>query len=435
MCKVFYYKSYDFDVTSGVLSLTYSAENKYSFTETLTFPGAPFNLNTPQKEALKSVLFLTHIAFGISYYKAFLPKDLVIESGALTCSEAAFFDTFYLNGLGEFSVKNNVDLDIHFPFDEGATRTYVDLALADKTLVPIGGGKDSCVTIELLKATGKNITAFSLRNPCPIKECVSVSGLNHLILNRQIAPELLRLNETETIYNGHVPITGLIAFLLWISAILYNYRFAAMSCERSANVGNMVKNGREVNHQYSKSIVFEKDFRNLTQTITPDFRYFSMLQPLSEMHIAKLFSALCAPYFGVFTSCNKAFKLDETKRLNHWCGTCDKCRFVFLMLAPFMDKKRLIQVVGTNPLDDKKQLTGFKELLNLLGHKPFECVGEVAECRYAFTLLAQNSEWNNDYIIKELSNDIHQKVDDIFTPSNNHLIPKEFADVMVRFKK
>lgn len=434
MCKFFYYKRYDFNEQNGVLSLSY-ATDKYTFTETITFPGAPFKLNEIQKKALTHIFFLTHIAFGISYYKAFLSPKFQIDSGHLTKEQARFFNTFYLNGLGEFSVKNNVSLNIDFPFDENADTTVYNLPLSDRTFVPVGGGKDSCVSIELLKEIGIHATAFSVGNPQPIANCVQKSGLNHLILTRKIAPELLQLNETGQVYNGHVPITGLIAFLLWISGILYDHRYVTMSCERSANSPNMILNGHKINHQYSKSLDFEQDFYKLTQSITPAFRYFSLLRPLSEMHIGKLFAQKCKTYFDVFTSCNKAFRLDETKRLSHWCGNCDKCRFVFLILAPFMDKDILIKAVGHNPLDDNNQLTGYEELLGISGHKPFECVGEVNECRYAFSLLAQKDEWMNDKIISMLSQKISQSQDDILNISSNHLIPERFDNVMERVKQ
>ena len=434
MCKVFYYKNYDFNTKTGVLTLSYQA-GQHHFNETITFPNSPFMLDNEKRQALNDIFFLTHIAFGISYYKAFLSPQIVIESGSLTQTQADFFNTFYLNGLGEFSVKNKVDLNISFPYDNNTVSHTYDIPLSEKVFVPVGGGKDSCVSIEVLKKLGISATAFSVGSPKPIMECVQKSGLNHLILTRKIAPELLQLNETGNVYNGHVPITGLIAFLLWASGILYNHKYVAMSCERSANSPNMILNGHKINHQYSKSLDFEQDFYKLTQSITPAFRYFSLLRPLSEMHIAKLFADKCQNYFDVFTSCNKAFKLDESKRLTHWCGDCDKCRFVFLILAPFMDKKTLVKIVGKNPLADESQLTGYEELLGLSGHKPFECVGEVNECRYALTLLAQKNEWQDDLIIKELSQKISQSQCDILIPSSNHLIPEAFKNVMDRFKQ
>ena len=434
LCKVFYYKKYDFNTKTGVLTLSYQA-GPYHFDETITFPGGPFALDEKRLNILNQIFFLTHIAFGISYYKAFLCPKIQIDSGALTQTQADFFYTFYLNGLGEFSVKNNVKLDINFPFDKTAQTQKYDISLADSVFIPVGGGKDSCVSIELLKELGISATAFSVGSPKPITDCVQKSGLPHLILTRKISPELIKLNETGTVYNGHVPITGLIAFLLWASGILYDHGYVAMSCERSANSPNMILNGLKINHQYSKSLDFEQDFYELTKSVTPEFRYFSLLRPLSEMHIAKLFADKCQNYFDVFTSCNKAFKLDETKRLNHWCGTCDKCRFVFLILAPFMDKETLVKIVGKNPLNDENQLTGYEELLGLSGHKPFECVGEVNECRYALKLLSQKSEWATDIVVSRLSQKTNELQGNILIPSSNHLIPEAFKNVMDRFKQ
>lgn len=433
MCKIFYYKNYNFNATTGELYLTYQYQD-HLFTETITFPKAPFNLSQQQLDALQDVFFLTHIAFGISYYKAFLPNDIKIESGILSQEQAQFFNTFYMQGLGEFSVKNQVELKINFPWGAPSTTHCHNLTLSPNTFVPIGGGKDSCVTIELLKRTNHPITTFSVGYPLPIKNCSVKSKQSHITLTRTISPELLALNNTGRVYNGHVPITGLIAFLLWISAILYDHRYVAMSCERSANSPNLFINDLPINHQYSKSLSFEQDFWELTHSVIPDFHYFSLLRPLSEMHIAKLFAANCSDYFDIFTSCNKAFKLDETKRLNHWCGNCDKCRFVFLILAPFMDKEKLIQVVGNNPLNDISQEIGFAELLGISGHKPFECVGEISECCHALTLLSTNPKWKDDYIVKHFINRISDNDKDIFTPSLNHLIPEDFQNVMEQFK-
>lgn len=428
MRKAFYYKNYEFDAKSGVLKLLYESMG-HEFAETITFEGAPFHLTPVQKKALDLIFFYAHIAFGISYYKAFLNPAVIIQSGRLNDKEAAFFEKFYLNGLGEFSVKNNVDIQIAFPF-EHFERDRFNLDLKDRTLVPVGGGKDSCVTAELLKNAHHPITAISLGNPRPIANCVRAGGLGHIVMTRQIAPALLRLNEAGGVFNGHVPITGLISFLLWAAAVLYDYKYVAMSCERSANSGNMIKNGRAINHQYSKSLEYERDFYALTGAVQPEFRYFSLLRPFSEAHIAKMFASFCTPYFDVFTSCNKAFKLDETKRLNHWCGACDKCRFVFLILAPFIDKAKLIQIVGANLLDDETQLKGFEELLALSGHKPFECVGEANECRWAIKQLSKNPKWQQDVLIRMLVEKIESNESDIFIPSSNHLIPEEFQNVI-----
>ena len=443
MCKAFYYKSYHFDDKTGVLTLNYEVldkTDKHFFTERIVFPNVPALSNT-QKNVLQHIFFLTHIAFGISYFKAFCPEKLHVESGYLSVDEAGFFNRFYLEGLGEFAIRNQLNLQgkINFPFLDKPIRKE-KLSLTARFLIPVGGGKDSCVSMEIIKDIQYPCMAVSVGNPRAICECVSVSGLSHLVLKREIAPHLIELNETGQVLNGHVPITGMLAFLLWACGIIYDYRFVALSCERSANSGNMMQDKLPINHQFSKSFAFEQMFYKLTSLVTPEFRYFSLLRPLSEFHIARLFSQRCSAFFDVFTSCNRAFKLDEKTRIDRWCGHCDKCRFVFLILAPFMDKEKLVRCIGKNLLDDETQLDGFEELLGLKGHKPFECVGEIEESRIAFDLLAHHEHWKNDKVIIRLASQISSVSDNsyqkLLTPDSHHLIPEEIQSyVMERFNK
>ena len=446
MCKIFYYKKYDFNEISGILTLTYAVtdntEEIHDFTETILFPSVPISRIIKYRSILNRLFFLTHIAFGISYYKTFCPEKIVIESGQLTLTEANFFNQFYISGLGEFAIRNNLNLQnkIQFPFSKAESPVFPSVPFRKRFFVPVGGGKDSCVSLHILQSVGADCTTLSVGSPRPIRECVEITGLPHLELKRIIDPHLIELNQTGHVFNGHVPITGMLAFLFWICSIIYDYQYVALSCERSANSGNLMQGNLIVNHQYSKSFSFESDFYKLTQTLTPHFRYFSLLRPLSELHIARLFAQNCTSFFPAFTSCNKAFKLDESKRLNRWCGDCDKCRFVFLILAPFMNKQTLIRLIGRNPLNDLSQLTGYEELLGLSGHKPFECVGEIEESRMAFSLLATQDTWQSDSIIRILKPrlpvfDYNILYNQLMTPSQSHLIPMEIlSDVMERFK-
>ncbi len=436
--KKFCYKNYFFNSKTGELFFRYEMqlENKsFLFTEKIVFPLAPFQLNELQNQALSRIFSLAHIAFGISYYKAFCPCELSVESSALSKDEALFFNRFYESGLGEFAVRNNLNLQglITFPF-ERKEKTSVPIMLQNKYLIPIGGGKDSCLTVEIMKKLNVNAATIAIGNARPICACMRLSNLDSLNIIRKIDPQLIELNQSGHT-NGHVPITGMLAFLLWGAAILYNYQYVVLSCEQSANVGNLMQGNLAVNHQYSKSFEFEQNFYRLTQSVTPDFRYFSLLRPLSEFSIAKLFSQYCQTYFSAFTSCNKAFRLNEKTRLNAWCGTCDKCRFVFLILAPFLPRETLIRIIGKNLLDDETQLIGYKELLGLQGHKPFECVGEIEESRIAFQILSRRNEWKNDFVINALTDKIKSFEEDIsrkyLTPAMRHLIPDTIADQVI----
>ncbi|MBQ4084616.1 MAG: UDP-N-acetylmuramoyl-L-alanine--D-glutamate ligase [Alphaproteobacteria bacterium] len=433
MTDCFEFKNFSFDERTGVLSLEYVYKDE-KFCEEIVFPNAPFSLSKQRRKALNQAFLWLHIASGVSYYKAFVPPEMKITSGVLSQSASVFFQKMYINGLGQFAVENALNLQdkIHFPFENTEEELFPEI-LSERIFVPVGGGKDSCVTMELLKEkTVLPIKAFAVNPVSSIENCITKSGLPSVFVRRKISPRLIELNKTGTVYNGHVPISGIIAFILLACAILYDTAFVAMSCERSANSGNLMQGSLEVNHQWSKSFEFEKEFRKLTEKLVPNFKYFSYLRPFSEMKIASLFAQKCQNYFDVFTSCNGAFKLDEKKRLSHWCGACDKCRFVFLMLAPFMEKNILTGSIGTNPLDDETQEKGYRELLGLEGHKPFECVGEEEECRLAFLMLSEKKEWQNDALIKTLA-PLLKNLDktalekEVMTDSKQHLIPPMFG--------
>ena len=399
MTNSFIFEKYNFNKENGVLSLHYLSGG-YHFEEIITFPNAPFDADD---NLVDECVRLLHLAAGISYYKALLPENIEIKTSSLSKKEADFFNHFYISGLGQFAVENNLNLQdkINFPFVPDKKEKAFNFKLGEGVFVPVGGGKDSCVTIELFKEKGIFPTLISVNSARPISDCKKASGLDEITISRKLSPVLL--NNNHLFFNGHVPITGILAFVLLLACVLYKKNEVAMSCEKSANEGNLMQGDLSVNHQWSKSEDFEKSFNDLVRPFASNFSYHSVLRSYYEIDIARLFAQKCSDYFDVFTSCNKAFKIDEKNRLDRWCGCCDKCRFVFLILAPFMDKKRLVEIVGRNPLDDQEQIDGYLELLGLSGHKPFECVGTVSECRQAFDMIKDKQEWKNDFIIKELN--------------------------------
>ena len=196
-----------------------------------------------------------------------------------------------------------------------------------------------------------------------------------------------------------MPITGILSAIVLACAVLAGFDSIVMSNEHSAIAPNLTVGGVGINHQYSKSLEFEQDFNEyVARHITPNIAYFSLLRPLSEIEIARRF-ARHPQYFDSFRSCNTAFRQSVAERGRHWCCNCPKCRFVFLALAPFVPKKRLIAIFGRNMLADESQAEGFAELCGLRKHKPFECVGEVTESTAVATLLASDPDWRDDAVI------------------------------------
>lgn len=434
--ETFRFTAYSYDEGQGVLTLSYACDDKYNFTEKISFLGQREVLTESSRKTLNMAFRALHLAAGVSYYKAFLCPKIKVETAPLTYNEAVFFKDFYVKGLGEFSYRNDIEIKPEF-VPEAKNYTPEDVPLKKGIVVPVGGGKDSALTIELLLKAGYKPRLFAVGEHRAIRDVMEVSGLESIKVKREISPLLFELNQNKNTFNGHVPVTGILSFVMVAASIIYGFDTVVMSNERSANVGNLKSKGREINHQWSKSYEFETSFSNyVKQNISPEFNYFSLLRPFSELEIAKRFAEL-TKYHSVFTSCNMAFKIDENKRIDCWCGVCDKCRFVFLALAPFMEKEKLIAIFGNNLLDDATEQRGYEELLGLASYKPFECVGEIEESAAAMALLAGTDEWKDDYIIQTLWPKVEAKFGDCqklirkaFTRSRRNNVPKEFLDAL-----
>ncbi len=253
-------------------------------------------------------------------------------------------------------------------------------------MVPIGGGKDSAVTLELFKEAGVNCFGYVI-NPRGATICTAeAAGLpkEQLVqVKRTLDKRMLELNR-QGFLNGHTPFSAIVAFSSLISAYLYGLPYIALSNESSANESTVF--GSTVNHQYSKSFRFERDFHEYAKMYLPGSSYyFSMLRPLSEFQIARYFAGR-RQYHGIFKSCNVGSKEDR------WCGHCPKCLFVYLILSPFLKGEELEAIFGKNLLEDESLYGTLKQLTGLLEEKPFECVGSRSEVNTAITLTIQRME-------------------------------------------
>ena len=401
--REFLFEAYRYERADNVLSLVYRFLDGPRFEERLSFDFPRRPLSAEAETVLDRIFRLIFLLSGVSYYKSFVPETLRCEAFALNRSTAAFLQNFYEKGLAEFAWKNRISLSGRCRFDWEPVTPPAPLAigLPRRTCVPIGGGKDSIVTLECLKSAGEDLVLFSLGDADPIAACIATASLPFVRVRRRLDPTLLRLNQQGAL-NGHVPITGILSAIALACAVLAGFDAIAMSNEHSASAPNLTIDGVGINHQYSKSLEFEVDFTEyVARHITPSIAYFSLLRPLSEIEIARRF-AHHPQYFDIFRSCNTVFRQSPAERGHHWCCNCPKCRFVFLALAPFMAKDRLIAIFGRDLLDDETQTEGFAELCGLREHKPFECVGEVAESAAVMAYLGRSPEWQGDAVVGRL---------------------------------
>jgi hypothetical protein len=415
--EVFRYESFSADAERGLLTCRYRLDGR-TFSERVSLTPGP-RWNSPQVLAAARLVYLLA---GVSYYKTAAPVVVDLGDIALTPLELSFLREFYQQGLGEFAYRNALDLSgVRFQArlapdrpDSGAPSGR---APSGRALVPFGGGVDSIVTVERVRQRA-DVALFVVNRPGDrfdaIERPAAVSGLPIVRAGREIDPQLLRSAEFGFL-NGHVPVTGILSAIGILAAALNDRDAVIMSNEWSASVPTLVHHGSPVNHQYSKSASFEAAFRDVLAAEPAGLPgYFSALRDRTELWIAEEFAAL-TQYHATFRSCNRAFQIDTSRRLGHWCGKCDKCCFIDLILAPFMSADALRAVFaadggGAEPLSDPALAPKFRTLLGS-GTKPFECVGEVNECRAAVLLAARRPDRSGCALLQELAAEVAGRPD------------------------
>ncbi|HEX3615756.1 MAG TPA: hypothetical protein VHU61_04410 [Solirubrobacteraceae bacterium] len=409
----------------GLVRLGYALDD-IEFEETLQLPAPRFR-GLP---AVEGLLDLLHWVAGVSYFKAAIPRHLVCETGAPPPAAERLLAALYSEGLGEFAVVNKLEQLPHPQFPRGVDwETVAERRPINSLLVPVGGGKDSAVAIEIARSSGLETTLFSLGDALPISATANVAALPRHLVTRQIDPRLFELNARGAL-NGHVPITAIVSCVALLTAATQGIDAVLMANERSASAGNFSWNGVEVNHQFSKSRRAERLLADAVTEIEGAPQIFSILRPASELAIASAFAKL-EQYHPVFTSCNRVFQLDPDQRLGTWCCDCDKCRFVFLILAPFLVPAKLTEIFGRDMLDDPEQYDGFALLTATGGDKPFECVGEVDECLAAIEILSGHELWQQHANVRRLAEEVlarrggvgEAEMSDHFALSDDHDIP------------
>lgn len=396
--KEFIYKGFSYEVTDGMYQVTFSFEipGLSEFETVWKFPDAGKTLDAA---ILNRLLFELGMAEAISYWKVTCAPVLRVACGSLTEWQNKWWRKLFYNGLGEFMYVNGIEVSeeelltiVCVPgddavggatvaggskiglgraeFDASFTGKLTDTASYSGCLVPVGGGKDSVVSMEVLR--NEDVTIYRINKDATVENVLAAAEREYktCFVNRRLDPRILEMNRRGFL-NGHIPFSAVVAFSTFISAYLKGIRYIALSNESSANESTVV--GSFVNHQYSKSYEFERDFMEYIDSfLDTEIRYFSLLRPLSELQIAYLFSKY-TKYHKAFRSCNAGSKQGI------WCCNCPKCLFVYIILSSFLTEEALVEIFGENLLNAEKCEKYFRELTGLDENKPFECVGTRSE--------------------------------------------------------
>ena len=338
------------------------------------------------------------LAASVSYLKATLPARVEVSRDAGPAA-LAMLRALLTDGLAELALRAGLGrLDDAFALPTAAAPAQpADTTVRDGTLVTVGGGKDSALTLALAARHDPDALAVAVNPRAPMERTAAWAGVGLVRIERRLDRTLLDLNARGAI-NGHVPITAIVTSAAAVAAAMLGRGTVLVSNERSADAATREVDGWRVNHQYSKTSAFERLLGAALDEVGARTRVVSLLRPLSELAIARGVAREVGLVAQV-TSCNAAFALDGPG--DGWCGRCDKCRFVQLALAPFSDRDHLVTDLGFDALDDPEQVDAFATMLDA-ATKPFECVGTVEEVRLAFDLLSVAEGWRDAAAVRAL---------------------------------
>ncbi len=386
------------DIEPTRLSAHYDLDGR-AFTEVVTFEGT----GDLTGESTRAIATLWYLIAGLSYYKTAAPGRIDLQATPVGPRALALLRAAIVGGLGEYAYRNTLDLgDVEIVGATAATPTSIELD-ATRVLTPFGGGIDSIVTVETL-ADDLDQTLFVVSPDGgrfdALEAAAAVTGRPVVRASRSLDPSLLAGD--PSFLRGHVPVTAMVTLLAALAAVASGRGGVVMSNEQSASVANLSWRGREVNHQWSKSWAAEVLIGEaVAEAVGPTLSVASFLRDRSELWVARRFSELTA-YHHVFRSCNRAFAQDPAKRATDWCGECDKCLFINLVLAPFLDRTELRAIFGGEPLADPAREDQLRTLVGLgEDHKPFECVGDPDESAQALRLVAARDDWRDVRAVTE----------------------------------
>lgn len=424
---VFTYEKYEIKDQGEKLTITFHfnlGDFKY-FTPKWEFLKKHTDINYEKEATINKLAFNLGLVELISYWKCACPPLVKIRAGYIDEAQIAWWKMQYYLGLGEFFYTNGIDISmedfmkVEVDCKPEAHHKVSEICSADSTkenmlqsatetvdgffqtdyeksgcLIPVGGGKDSNVTLELLSDRKNSNLCYMINKKEASQRCAETAGYLEdevIIVNRSLDANMLALNK-EGYLNGHTPFSAIVAFSSVLTAYLFDKKYVVLSNESSANESTV--EGTMVNHQYSKSFKFEKDFTDYESSyVKSQVFYFSLLRPFSELQIAKFF-AKHEKYYKIFRSCNVGSKVDE------WCGHCPKCLFVYIILSPFIKLSKLKEIFGSDMLNDEGMTETFDKLIGIAPEKPFECVGTCDEANTAICMTIQQFEDNQEELPK-----------------------------------
>ncbi|HWN99731.1 MAG TPA: hypothetical protein VNS63_10720 [Blastocatellia bacterium] len=436
---IFRYESFAIESVGSSLRLqfNYGSPPDLNFATHLVFERLPDNLQRIPLSVIENLVFHLGLIESFSYWKATCSPSILIDAGALDNQQIAWWKDLLLHGMREFFYVNQIDFTdegfVTVSARDGSTTAASDQRLANRSLLPLGGGRDSAFTARVFQQAKKPFGCMLLNPTAGSRRiAAAVDCREPIVIQRTLDPRLLELNKAGYL-NGHTPFSAMLAFLGAICLAVYDYSNTVIANERSSDEANTVFLGKDINHQYSKSFAFEEKFDLYQQKyLLKNARYFSFVRPLYELQIGRAF-ARYPEMFTEFRSCNRNQKSDS------WCGACPKCLSVFITSYPFVSDADLLRMFGSDFFQSESSIPIISRLAGLDELKPFECVTTfdeaiaslhlcVAKCEKESKPLPLALRYARDAIVTPDAQAIASRI--LFNEDDRHRIPPEFEKLL-----
>lgn len=436
---VFRYETFDIDRSSSRFTarFKFSIPPDISFTPEVIFEPVREGWQSIPDETLQNAIFHLGLVETFSYWKATASPVIEVHAGSLNDEQVSWWEDLLIHGMGEFFYRNEIDFtpeDFVKIVSKSSSPSYqpYNQPLPARSLLTIGGGRDSALAAGLLNRAGHEFTCMML-NPSSAARKIAhqVTASDPVVIRRAICPELLELNKRGYL-NGHTPFSAYLGFLGAACLPLYGYSNLIVANERSSEEGNVHYRGQDINHQYSKSLRFEGQLDEyLRKFLVTGARYFSLVRPIYELQIGKAFSNF-PEFFDSFKSCNR-------NRSDSWCGQCPKCVSVFLTMYPFVPTSTLTQIFGRDLFLSEETIPILRELAGF-DIKPFECVATVREVTAALALAIRKVKNNSEplpLVLRYAAGSIPgvnetTSAEDLLAAYGPHRIPQPFEGFLIR---
>ena len=259
--KTFLYNSFEIkeDEKEIYIKFEFEIEGLKKFNPTIRILKKNMKIKNLNTDFVKKMVFHMGLIELISYWKATCSKNVIIKCGYINEEQISWFKKLYYYGLGELFYTNNIKVSIDEFMNIKCTgqenNSFAEESNLDGYIIPVGGGKDSIVTLEILKNMKRRALIV---NPKPVTlKCAEIAGIendNIIEVYRTIDKGIIELN-SEGFINGHTPFSSMLAFLSYFIGYITGNKYIALSNESSANESNV--EGEKINHQYSKTYEFE----------------------------------------------------------------------------------------------------------------------------------------------------------------------------------